>query len=330
MDCARLKAVSTLQIVISSFLVVGIAIAYAPQHYSIVRMRSIEGISPWFLLLGGISSFCTLFNTIVDSIPIMRCIGQEGSKHVAHLAGLLQTFVQWLCFNLIIVLYVFVFPHHLKYKPAVIAEARTEHVPVPKTSASPEPRAADASEDVRKEWTEEWSNTVRMVALIMLFIAVSAILGLALHRHPAGSVWLMRVMGFLAIALNFVQTLPQIWHTYQSKRIGALSIPAMCMQTPGGVLFAIMLSRSESGKSWTSWVPYLVAAGLQGILLALCLYYRHNHRMGVPLHVPQDEGNDAAGPSLDLEKGTGNASHQMPPPQLPLSDVRAKRPRRRL
>lgn len=57
--------------------------------------------------------------------------------------------------------------------------------------------------------------------------------------------------------------------------VGALSIPAMLMQTPGSFLFCYTIAMSP-GTNFTSWITYFVGGCLQGILLILCIRYHWN------------------------------------------------------
>ncbi|KAG5416691.1 hypothetical protein I9W82_005655 [Candida metapsilosis] len=82
------------------------------------------------------------------------------------------------------------------------------------------------------------------------------------------------VNGLLSAALTVVKYVPQIYTTYTLKHPGTLSIGMMCIQTPGGFVFAATLIFTK-GSHWSSWVSYLVAACLQGTLLSLCIYYEY-------------------------------------------------------
>lgn len=57
--------------------------------------------------------------------------------------------------------------------------------------------------------------------------------------------------------------------------VGALSIPAMMMQTPGSFLLCYTIAMSP-GTNFTSWMTYFVGGCLQGTLLMLCIYYQYN------------------------------------------------------
>lgn len=81
------------------------------------------------------------------------------------------------------------------------------------------------------------------------------------------------ILGMMGAALAAVQYIPQIWTTYHLKHVGSLSIPMMCIQTPGGFLFAASLMARLGWGGWSSWGIFLLTATMQGILLALAIYY---------------------------------------------------------
>jgi hypothetical protein len=80
-------------------------------------------------------------------------------------------------------------------------------------------------------------------------------------------------LGVMATILASVQYFPQIWTTYHLKHVGSLSIPMMCIQTPGGFLFAGSLFARLGWGGWSSWSIFLLTAMMQGILLSLAIYY---------------------------------------------------------
>lgn len=86
---------------LAAFLVVGILVSYLPQHWKIIERRSSEGLSPWWVLLGGLSSIAAIGNilTIPTSRADMACCTElnEG-QCLAALLGVLQIGVQWTCF----------------------------------------------------------------------------------------------------------------------------------------------------------------------------------------------------------------------------------------
>jgi uncharacterized protein with PQ loop repeat len=50
------------------------------------------------------------------------------------------------------------------------------------------------------------------------------------------------VLGVTAAILAAIQYMPQLVKTYKAGVVGALSIPMMCVQTPGGVIMVISIA----------------------------------------------------------------------------------------
>lgn len=95
---------------------------------------------------------------------------------------------------------------------------------------------------------------------------------LIISRPHALATW-ANVLGVMAAVLAAIQYFPQIYTTYMLKHVGSLSIPMMCIQTPGGFLFAGSLASRLGVSGWSTWGVYLVSGTLQGVLLAMAVYY---------------------------------------------------------
>jgi hypothetical protein len=103
-----------------------------------------------------------------------------------------------------------------------------------------------------------------------LVIVITAVLGLIAPQHI--DMW-ANLLGLMSAALAAVQYIPQIWTTYHLKHVGSLSIPMMCLQTPGGFLFAGSLFARLGWGGWSSWGIFLLTGTMQGILLVMAIYY---------------------------------------------------------
>lgn len=101
--CQPLAEPGVLTTGLAALLVVGILVSYLPQHAKIIKRRTSEGLSPWWVLLGGLSSIAAIGNilTIPTSRADMACCNElsEGQCFAA-LLGVLQIGVQWTCFML--------------------------------------------------------------------------------------------------------------------------------------------------------------------------------------------------------------------------------------
>ena len=74
------------------------------------------------------------------------------------------------------------------------------------------------------------------------------------HRSRQLELW-ATFLGVSSALLAALRYAPQIAHTWGLKLVGALSIPMMCIQTPGAVLMVLSIAL-RPGTNWTSESPY--------------------------------------------------------------------------
>lgn len=86
------------------------------------------------------------------------------------------------------------------------------------------------------------------------------------------------LIGVCGTGLAAVQYLPQIYTTFVLKNVGSLSIPMMCMQTPGSFIWAVSLAIRYGKNGWSTWGLLLVTGTLQGILLTMGIYFELKER----------------------------------------------------
>ncbi|KAI0267314.1 hypothetical protein BC834DRAFT_968836 [Gloeopeniophorella convolvens] len=249
-------------------LILGLWISYAPQHFRIINKGSSEGFSPWFLLLGSTSSASGMLNMLVMQWGIVRCCRTYGALDCLEtVAGVIQVGTQWFLFTVILVLYMIYFPSHLKFVTVAIDSYDSrppEHV---KTNLK--------SDNWRLSIILSW-----VVLIHLLFCTfVTFILLSSSSSDPSGSIrshqlelW-ATFLGISSAVLAALQYAPQILHTYRLKLVGALSIPMMLIQTPGGFIMVLSIA-IRPGTNWTSWIMFLVAAIMQGMLLAMCIFWK--------------------------------------------------------
>jgi hypothetical protein len=124
----------------------------------------------------------------------------------------------------------------------------------------------------------------------------------------------------LSTTLAVVQYTPQLWTTFRAKTVGALSIPMMCIQTPGAILMVTSIA-IRPGTNWSSWITYAVAGIMQGSLLVMCICWKVRQKrldiddFGRPLHSERREATRAA-PPAGPSTGAAPASHSETTPLL--------------
>ena len=110
--------------------------------------------------------------------------------------------------------------------------------------------------------------------------------------------------GVIASLCGVVQYFPQIWYTWKLQRIGSLSVPMMCAQTPGGFLFAASLFTRLGWAGWSTWIVYIVLAILQGVLLGMAIWFRIRDRRENKNSEEEEEEDDEE--SIEDEQATTN------------------------
>ncbi|KAM3488570.1 hypothetical protein MY3957_008142 [Beauveria namnaoensis] len=247
--CDAFRTPRYLEVVISILILLGLLVSYLPQHYRIISRRTAEGISPYFVLLGTTSATAGFANilTVPPSRTAMSCCKEiEPLECAAGMLGIVQLGGQWLCFSLILVLFLMFF----RYDDAVV----------------PQDELAGES----PKW--QTAAAVGLLAFLhgLMTIIITGIFAIAMPQHL--NFW-AHLLGVMAAALAAVQYVPQIWTTYHLKHAGSLSIPMMCIQTPGGLLFAASLYMRLGSAGWSTWAIYLLTAAMQGSVLFMCVYY---------------------------------------------------------
>lgn len=242
LNCSIFDGASTTNFIFLVLISIGILISYLPQYKRIYDKRTSEGLSTEFLLLGSSSSLFTLTNIILVSSRARQCC-YNGALNtfncISSQLNLFQISIQCVCAILILVFVLLLTRNSIK---------QDKH---------------------------EYKRIVR-VGKIVLFHGLLSIIQIIIGYLTTTTVLfsIANVNGLLSAALTVVKYVPQIYTTYTLKHPGTLSIGMMCIQTPGGFVFAATLIFTK-GSHWSSWVSYLVAACLQGTLLSLCIYYEY-------------------------------------------------------
>ncbi len=237
-DCAPFEHPSHFASFVAISLAIGIFFSYLPQHIRIIKRRTSEGISPWFLLLGVTSGTCAFLNILMLSGGIINCCKViAGGDCFAATLGIIQIGIQTVSAALILVFC-------LIYTRNQLLEPHDEYVKIVTTG--------------------QICLAHAIIASLVAFIVVV--------WYPEYIIFTADLLGIIGTILAIVQYLPQIHTTAKLRHAGSLSIPMMWIQTPGGFAWAASLAMRE-GTKWSSWFPYFTAACLQGVVLSMCVYF---------------------------------------------------------
>lgn len=123
-------------------------------------------------------------------------------------------------------------------------------------------------------------RTALLVTVICVIHAVSVFLisAVILYRVPTHLQAWANFLGVVATVLAGIQYIPQLLTTWRLQAVESLSIPSMCIQTPGSFVFAGSLAKRLGPSGWSSWGIYLVTGCLQGALLTMSIIFELRER----------------------------------------------------
>ncbi|OAX84256.1 hypothetical protein ACJ72_01371 [Emergomyces africanus] len=249
--CKALASPDLWNFTLSLGILFGILLSYIPQHYRIISRRSSFGISPYFILLGTTSGTFAFANILVlprSGEDIACCKEINGFSCFAGLLGIFQVGVQALCFTIILFLFVIFFP---RSTPPTLAK---------------HPSAA----------TPSFRIAILVTAICLLqTIATAIVASIIVVAYSDQRQFCANLFGITAAILSSIQYFPQIYTTFRLRRVGSLSIPMMCIQTPGSLVWAASLAARLGTEGWSTWGVYVVTALLQGTLLIMGIYFEY-------------------------------------------------------
>ncbi|KAL4262812.1 PQ loop repeat protein [Pleurotus pulmonarius] len=292
-------------------LCVGLIISYAPQHFRIINKQSSEGLSPWFLLLGSTSGASGFLNMVALQWGIVKCCRYVSAGSCAEITlGVVQVGLQWFLFTMIMVLYMIYYPPNLKY--IAMNEHEDYHDTRPSSSLTKQPIK-------REEWSLSIILSWVVVVHLILISFITFFFLLTATPSPSPSLPLPKqvhswatFLGVSSALLAAIQYAPQIAHTYRHKVVGALSIPMMCIQTPGAILMVTSIAL-RPGTNWTSWITFAVAGVMQGTLLVMCIFWKiRQQRLGI-----DDFGHSLASASASTIGGSTYVSDSRGEEEVP-------------
>jgi len=132
------------------------------------------------------------------------------------------------------------------------------------------PRATPASYPLKSTSQASYRTAILVSVICILHAGVVFVISLTIIylRSAYLRSW-AEIIGILGTILAAIQFLPQIWTTWSLQEVGSLSIPMMCIQTPGSFVWVGSLAARFGWEGWSTWGIYLVTGLLQGCLLGM-------------------------------------------------------------
>ena len=142
-------------------------------------------------------------------------------------------------------------------------------------------------------------------AVIVLIVSIA----IAIKDPSYLQTW-ANILGIMSAVLASIQYFPQIWTTFRLQKVGSFSIPMMCIQTPGSLVWAASLAQRLGAEGWSAWGVYVITALLQGTLLIMGIYFEY---LGPKKDVIEQPFMDDETTTADIEEdGPQQASERTP------------------
>ena len=125
------------------------------------------------------------------------------------------------------------------------------------------------------------SFTTAIVIFVLCILHAFAVLFFSLlmnSLHPKSLPFWAYFLGVFGTILAVIQFLPQIYTTWKLQAVGSLSIPMMCIQTPGSFVWVGSLAARLGWAGWSTWGIYAVTGVLQGCLLVMGIAFELRDR----------------------------------------------------
>jgi hypothetical protein len=192
----------------------------------------------------------------------------------ANILGIIQVFIQFICFMLLIFIYFFYFPSDAKKLSynAIATDAALDSQP-PLLIESWVDHDLHSNSKLSPLWKQ---SLYALFGIIFYTLFVFILDGLALIYFSNQTLSeYADALGLISTLSGVVQFVPQIIYTGISKSVGSLSVYMLLMQVPGSFLLSYSLS-IQPGANWSSWLSYFVSGALQFILLIMCILFSRN------------------------------------------------------
>ncbi|KAI8905818.1 hypothetical protein EDD86DRAFT_210883, partial [Gorgonomyces haynaldii] len=231
---------SATKVSLGVFICLGLVAAWAPQISAVLKSKSSQGISIWYLLLGYMGSLATIANVILLQSDAVACCFTEWPLGycLQDTLGITQTFIQTTFFLTFVTLVYSCIPDSARVMAIRLA-------------------------------------MTKLAFGFLIFVSVSTLLVLKAMDVEGSQEVLEGWAGFLGVVAavtGVFQFVPQVIHTIMTRDFGSLSVVSLGMMAPGSFVFAISLAM-QPGTNWTSWISFAVCGVLQAFLILLWIYF---------------------------------------------------------
>jgi len=249
-------------------LTVGSVLSFMPQIYILIKNKKLDGLSALTWTLNLLSSMNTAINALILYWSKIQCCQHLPlSKCIQNIVPLAQLISPAICI-LIICSLVAYYSDRLTEQDLVVQSHLKTNL---KRSV------LDFIEFVFRSYSFVWPAFIAALILLAVIVGVGAALMVFKGINNHATIFYADAIGISAVFFLVIMYIPQLYTTFKAKHQGSLSLVTLFIQAPGS-LAIVYFDAVQNHLSWTSWVPFLVSAIQQFILITMCIYYYIRNR----------------------------------------------------
>ena len=222
-------------IILGVCIPLGSVLTYIPQFHTIIKNKSVTGISELSLVLSNIGMMFLTLNSIIFSWNYFYC------NCFSNLLPFFQILISWIMLLIYYIIFIFYkFKHNRKNEKRILSGL----------------------------------HYCFTYILFAIFVTALAIGEKFETTNTNFFIRFATVLGFSSAIINSIVYLPQIYLLLKNKNSGSLSFTTFALQTPGNLLIIFFQAYLYSSPVST-WITYVVALVEQTLILCLMLYYNY-------------------------------------------------------
>ncbi|KAJ9050816.1 hypothetical protein DSO57_1010610 [Entomophthora muscae] len=224
-------------------LFLGMLLTYSTQMFKLIRLRRSQGLSYQYLVLRTLGRLYALCNVISYKANSIHCCAKESvSGCLKGITAIVFMLIQFILVWIIFVMFLAYFPKEKKVLGMV--------------------------------WRSKVFMSYMTLGVCFLSLMFTALL-LPKSGTTLARVWII-MTGAFSTACSVAKLIPQIYQTWRTKEIGALSVTSLCLQTIGSTGAMTVLILDNGFSAVVVWIAYFLCAILELFLVLLCLVLKYS------------------------------------------------------
>lgn len=239
--------VEPIWIVVGAAITIGTIISVIPQLYNFVKNRSSYGLNSFTVATTSIGQYVNVLNYIcLHAADFVGVISYSCATFLPRLLSFINIFMLW---------YMYIGNTFLNF-----------------IFFDKQPRARRNRNAIKLDYKVNLSFSLCLNIANFVLTALYIVFGLLYGFHGAFMRRYGYILGTSGGVIAFAQYAPQIYTTCKLQDPGSLSLILLGIQAPGGTINTLFLAVGNK-DNWTTWLPLLVGATQQFILLIICIFF---------------------------------------------------------